>query len=130
MKKTRRKFSDAEKRAAVDEYVNGRKKAAEVAASIGIAVGLLYKWRVMLAEAAKGERIDELERTGSSPSQARRIVELEEQIAEYQKKVGEQSLIIDLLKKLQPSGSSQPASELTGLIETTRSSRLKRKQWK
>lgn len=77
MKKTNRKFSDAEKKVAVEEYVSGGKKASEVASSVGIAIGLLYKW-VMLAEAAKGERIEELESTVSSPAQARRIVELEE----------------------------------------------------
>ena len=72
MKKTKRKFSDAEKKAAVDEYLSGGKRAAEIAQSIGIAVGLLYKWRVMPAEAAKGERIDELEQAGNSPAQAER----------------------------------------------------------
>ena len=130
MKRPKRYFSDEEKRRAVEEYVSGRKKAAEVASEINIAVGLLYKWRVMLAESDKGARIDELQATGSSLDQSRRIVELEEQVAEYQKKVGELTLINDLLKKLRQSGTSPLANELTGLIETTKSSSLKRKRWK
>ena len=130
MKNRRQVFNREQKQAAVDEYVSGKKRAAEVAAELGISQGLLYKWRAMLSEAAKGERIDELEQDGHSPVQARRILELEEQVAEYQKKVGEQAVIIDLLKKLPPSQSSQLESELSGLIAITRSSRLKRKRWK
>lgn len=131
MRRPKRNFSDEVKRAAIDDYVSGRKSAAEVAASMNIAVGLLYKWRVSMTEATQEARLSELENDGSSPAeQARRILELEDELAEYQKKVGEQAVIIDLLKKLRQSKSFQSESELSGLIETTRSSNLKRKRWK
>lgn len=69
---------------------------------------------------SEGARIDELEAQGMSPQAARKIQQQEAEIEEYQKKVAQQAIIIDLLKKLQPSTSLQPESELTGLIDTTR----------
>lgn len=119
-KKSRRQFTDDQKRIAVDDYVSGRKTAAQVAAENDVPVGVIYRWRVQLDEKAKGARIDELEAQGMSPQAARKILQMEAEIEEYQKKVAQQSIIIDLLKKLQPSTSSQPESELTGLIDTTR----------
>jgi transposase-like protein len=127
MKKPKRHFSDEAKRAAVDEYVSGRKSAAQVAGELNVAVGLLYKWRVALSEAGEETRAAELETDGLSPEHARRFRDLENQITEYQKKVGEQAVMIDLLKKLRQSKNYQPGSELTGLIETTKSWAPKRK---
>jgi transposase-like protein len=57
-------------------------------------------------------------------------IEIEIEIEMYQKKVAEQSLIIDLLKKSQIEGISVPESELTGLIRTSKKSVLKRKRVK
>lgn len=119
-KKPRRQFTDEQKRKAVDEYVSGRKTAEQVAAENGVAIGMIYKWRVQLDEKAKGARIDELEGQGMSAKAARKIQQMEAEIEEYQKKVAQQAVIIDLLKKLQGPTSSQPESELTGLIDTTR----------
>ena len=127
MKRPRRNFSDEIKRAAVDDYVSGRKSAAEVAGEMNIAVGLLYKWRIVMSEAGQENRTAELQSEGLSPEHARRFRELEEQLAEYQKKVGEQAVVIDLLKKLRQSKNFQPGSELTGLIETTKSLAPKRR---
>jgi transposase-like protein len=119
-RKPRREFSDEQKKAAVDEYVSGRKTAVQVAQENNVDVGLVYKWRVQLAEVAKGARIDELESQGLSTQAARKILQLEAEIEEYQKKVAQQSIIIDLLKKLQTSPNSPHESELSGLIDTTR----------
>ena len=119
-KKVRRQFTDEQKRVAVEEYVSGRKTAAQVAAEIEVPVGVIYRWRVQLDEQAKGARIDELEAQGMSPQMARKFQQQEAEIEEYQKKVAQQAIIIDLLKKLQPSTNFQSESELTGLIDTTR----------
>ena len=83
-------------------------------------VGVIYRWRVQLDEKAKGARIDELEAQGMSSQMARKMLQMEAEIEEYQKKVAQQAIIIDLLKKLQEPTTSQPESELTGLIDTTR----------
>jgi transposase-like protein len=127
-KRTRRHFSDEQKRQAVDDFVSGRKTAEQVGAENGVPAGMVYKWRVQLDEAAKGARIDELEAQGMSTKMARRFQQQEAEIEEYQKKVAQQAIIIDLLKKLQPSTISQPESELTGLIDTTRKLARSRKQ--
>jgi len=119
-KKPRRHFSDEQKRTAVDDYVSGRKTAQQVADENGVPVGVIYKWRVQLDEKAKGAKIDELEAQGVSPQMARKMLQMEAEIEEYQKKVAQQAIIIDLLKKLQEPLISQPESELTGLIDTTR----------
>jgi|SRR5690606_15149670 len=127
-KRNRRQFSDEQKRNAVDDYVSGRKTAEQVAVECGVNTGMIYKWRVQLDEKAKGARIDELESQGLSTQAARKILQLEAEIEEYQKKVAQQAVIIDLLKKLQRSETFQPESELTGLIDTTKKLARSRKQ--
>lgn len=120
-KKSKYEFTAEQKRKAVDEYVSGDKRAEDVARELGIPQGYLYKWRVQLSERDKGARVEELESMGHSKVEARKIHRLEYEIEEYKKKVAEQALIIDLLKKLRAgSRSSQPESELTGLIRTSR----------
>jgi len=130
VKKKRRTFSKDDKRLAVEDYVSGRNTPQEVANSLNIAVGLLYKWRADLEESGKEDRVLELKDEGLSAEHARRIQELEEQVLEYQKKVGEQTLVIDLLKKLRQSPNFRPESELTGLIDITKSLAPKRKRSK
>ena len=119
-RKPRRQFTDEQKRAAVDDYVSGRKTAAQVATENDVAIPVIYKWRVQLDEKSKGSRIEELEAQGMNSQMARKFQQQEAEIEEYQKKVAQQAIIIDLLKKLQGPTNSQPESELTGLIDTTR----------
>jgi len=64
MGKLRRKYSDEAKRAAVEDYVSGRKTAAQVAAELEISVNCVYTWKVWVEEKAKGVRVDELEGSG------------------------------------------------------------------
>lgn len=128
MRKDRRYFSEAEKQQAVAEYTSGRKTVTEIAQELGIAPGLIYKWKVWVDERAKGHRIDELEDSGHSAASARKIQELEAELAEYQKKVGEQAVMIDLLKKHRLQPSSVSGSALSGLIATINKSAAKRKR--
>lgn len=120
MKRSKRTYSVELKRQAVDDYVSGRKSATEVATEHGVTPSHIYKWKIQLDEKAKGARIDELEASGMSTSAARKILEQEAVIAAYEKKVAEQAIIIDLLKKLQTSTDYLPVNELNGLIETSR----------
>ncbi len=120
MRKRRTTFTDEEKMAAVDEYITGRRRAQDIAKEMGVPQGYLYKWKVQFDEKAKGARAEELESLGHSRSEARKIQSLEDEIEEYKKKVAEQSLIIDLLKKLQTPKASQSESELSGLIRTSK----------
>ena len=126
MGKPRRQFSEEIKKQAVDDFVSGRRPAAEIAAELCVAQGVIYRWRVQLEEQSRGARIGELEGEGRNPEDAKQIQRLEEELAEYKRKLGEQTLIIDLLKKLRNSTISQRESELSGLIDTMRCSARKR----
>lgn len=127
MGKPKRKFTDAVKRAAVDDYVSGRKSVAQVAAANDVSPGQIYKWKVQLEEKEKGAAINELESSGRSREDAKLIAELRRERDEYQRMVGEQAVILELLKKRLLSTNSQERSALTGLIETLERAALKRK---
>jgi transposase-like protein len=128
MGKPKRKFTDAVKRAAVDDFVSGRKSAAQIAAEHGVSASHVYKWRVQLDEKAKGAKIEELESQGRSREDALLIMQLQAERDAYQRTVGEQTVIIELLKKRLQSTNSQQRSELTGLIETLERAAQKRKR--
>lgn len=130
MGRKNRKFDEAFKAAVVDDYVSGRKSAAQIAAELGIAPTQVYAWKVRSEEKAKGVRADELEGSGRSREDIKFILELEAERDAYQKTVGEQTLIIELLKKRLQSTSSRQRSELTGLIETLELAVQKRKHGK
>jgi transposase-like protein len=126
-KQTRRSWSRQQKQEAVSDYVSGRQTAAEIAADMDVPVGQVYRWKTQLESRKEVERLDELEREGQSPEDARRIRDLELQLEEYKRKLAEQTLINDLLKKVVDSKSSQSERELTGLINTARGSAPRRK---
>lgn len=98
MGKPRRKFSEELKRAAVDDYVSGRKTATQIAAENEISVSHVYKWKIQFDENAKGARVDELESTGVSREHAKELLEIKAERDAYQRMVGEQAVIIELLK--------------------------------
>ena len=126
MKNAKKQFSEDVKKRAVDEYVSGRKGAVEVAAEVGCSPNLIYRWKADFEAAKRSTRVSELEAEGHNPNDIRRILELEDELEEYKKKLAEQILINDLLKKLEPK-SYRPESELTGLIRTTKNSARRRK---
>lgn len=127
MGKPKRKFTDAVKRAAVDDYVSGRKSAAQAAAANDVAVDQIYKWKIQLEEKAKGIVLNELEDAAGSREGAKLLSEMRTERDAYQRMVGEQAVIIELLKKRILSSSSQQRSELTGLIEILERAAAKRK---
>jgi hypothetical protein len=81
-------------------------------------------------EKKRGLRLPKLQGDGGDPDLAERVLQQKEEIAIYQKKVFELSVMVDLLKKLQTSGPYQPESELSGLIAITKKSDRKRKRSK
>ena len=126
--KTRRRFSDEQKQEIVEAYVSGSKTAQELALEHDIATGLIYRWKSDQNLKVKNNRIDELTSEGISRAMAIKIQQQEAEIEAYQKKVAEQAVIIDLLKKLPAVTSFQSESELTGLIDTMRRSAQKPKR--
>lgn len=126
-KKTRKKFSKETREKAVDDYLAGNRTAKKIAEELDTDVQNIYRWKTLRDEQAKGVRIEELISEGSSKAMAQKLLEKELEIEAYQKKVAEQAIIIDLLKKLPGNENFQQESELTGLIKTTKKSAQKRK---
>ena len=119
-KQTRKKFSKEQKRQAIDDYVSGRKSAQQIADELSMDVQYLYRWKVQADEKSKGIQVEEFEKEGCPPEWAKRLSQKEEEISLYQKKLAEQAIIIDLLKKARGLKTSASESELSGLIATTK----------
>jgi len=128
MKKSRRKWPLEFKKRMVGQYLSGERTAQEIAAEHDLDTAHIYTWKTQLERLEKAERIGELESTGMSPDEARRMQELEEELEAYKRKVAEQSVVIDLLKKLHPNYQSEKRS--SGFIETKRRLGQKRGQRK
>ena len=125
-KKTRRSFTLEQKRKAVQAYISSDRRAADVANELGISVQLLYAWKVQLEDQKRADGVTELEDSGLSPEAARIIQAQKEEIEAYQKKLAEQTIIIDLLKKRRTPNSLVHESELSGLIDTLKKSGRKK----
>lgn len=126
-KKYRKRPTPEQKEKALDDYVSGARTAQEIAEELDTDVNNVYRWKTVREEKLKGSRIDELIEQGGTLAQAKRIFELEQELEEYKKKLAEEVVINNLLKKLQTSSSLVPESELTGLIRTTRKLDQKRR---
>lgn len=116
-KRPKRKFNDEVKRKAVDDYTSGRKTAAEVANNIGVAQGQIYQWKIQLEEKRVKGRVRDLESSGMSPSEARHVQRLEAENEALKKKLAEQVIVVDLLKKLQTSANYQQLKNASGSDE-------------
>ena len=116
MKKDRQQYDLDYKRRIVQEYLNGT-MAEDLARREGLVRGQIYKWRVQLERRNRMARIETIAETeGVSIEQARRIRELEEELAATREKLAQTVLENDLLKKLQPN--SPFARKSSGYIET------------
>ena len=126
-KKTRNRFTKEQKDRAVDDYLSEARSAKEIALDMNTDVQTIYRWKVQREERAKGLRLEELVAEGNSKAMAQKFLEKELEIQLYQKKIAEQALMIDLLKKLQTPEDLQPESELSGLIRDATKQFRKRK---
>lgn len=117
MKKSRQQYDLDYKRRIVAEYLSGTIPAEELAKREGLVRGQIYKWRVQLERRDRMSRIETIAETeGVSIEQAKRIRELEEELAATQQKLAQSVLENELLKKLH----SPFASASSGYIETKR----------
>lgn len=119
-KKNRKRLPDDVKSKAVADYVSGAKSAAEIAKELGVDVQYIYQWRSAQNEKTRDLNIAGFMAEGVPPEVAKRLIQQQEEIEAYQKKVAELSVMVDLLKKLRLSKNFQPESELSGLIATTK----------
>jgi hypothetical protein len=92
-----------------------------------VAPELVYKWKSDFELKRRKANIKKVTDTGVSHAVALRLQQQEDEIFAYQKKVAEQAIIIDLLKKLQTSRPLVRESELTGLISTVKKLDLNKK---
>ena len=116
--KTNRKKYDLEyKRKIVQEYLDGQLTAQQIAEREGLIPGQIYNWRVQVENRTRHERVEaiQVENPQTTLEQAKRIQELEEELEDYRQKVADQSMTIDLLKKLQPG--SPYVKKLSGYAE-------------
>lgn len=128
-KRPRRTFTEEQKREAVGSYVRGDRSMTDIADELQISPGLIYKWKSSFESQKVSGRVDELMDSGATRAMALKIQQQEAEIIEHQKKVAQQAVIIDLLKKLPAEINSQRESELTGLIGTmNRSARRRLRQ--
>jgi transposase-like protein len=119
MKRSRKHYDLEYKRQIVSEYVSGKSTADQIAQREGLARGQIYKWRVQLDQYQREARIETIAQSeGVSIDQARRIRELEEELAATQQKLAQSVLENDLLKKTLPS--SLFASVSSGYVDTKR----------
>lgn len=103
MKATRKYYTTEYKKKVVAEFEAGALSAEAIAEREGIERGQIYKWKTQLEARARGERLEALESAGHDASEARRILELEDELAAAKEKIADQALAIDLLKKIHPS---------------------------
>lgn len=119
MKEPRKSYDLDYKRQIVAEYVSGRSSAELIAKREKLVRGQIYKWRVQLEQREREERVESIaESEGVSLDQARRIRELEEELAATQRRLAQSVLEVDLLKKSLPA--SLLASVSSGYIDTKR----------
>lgn len=103
--KKSRKFYDLEyKRRIVQEYLRGEITTNALAEREGLERGQIYRWKVQLAERSRDARVEIIADTeGVSLDQARKIRDLEEELAATQKKLVqlevENELLGELVKK-------------------------------
>jgi transposase-like protein len=119
-KKPKQHYDLEYKRRIVQEYLQGNIKSAVLAEREGIDRAQIYKWKIQLDNHARRERVDELVENGASSEQARRIRELEEELAATQRKLAqtvvEKELFEDLVKKTDPN--SAYARKSSSFIDT------------
>lgn len=116
---SRRRFDLEFKRRIIQEYHSGSRSAREIAEAEGLEVGQIYNWKTQLENRAKVDRIEEIQTVaGVTLEQARQIRDLEEELLVAKEKIADQSLVIDLLKKLHPNLASEKRS--TGYVDMKR----------
>lgn len=124
--KTTRKYRTLEyKQKIVSEYESGSIPAEKLAEREGLERAQIYKWKTQLDNRKRGERIEQLEDAGHSEVEARRILELEDELAAAKEKIADQALAIDLLKKIHPSFQSEKKSSGYSELKTRVGARFK-----
>lgn len=92
-KKTRKKFTEEEKRQTVADYVSEARTAQQIANELGPDIQVISRWRTFYDEQKKGPRLSELQSEGSSEEFAERVIRIQDEVDACQKKVAEQAIM-------------------------------------
>lgn len=116
MKKPKPRYDQEYKQRIVSEYLQGDLTALDIAKREGLEAANIYSWKAKLEARAKQTRIDALVDEGSSVEQARRILELEEELADARQLIAAYAMANEFLKKIQ----TPQEKKSSGYIETKR----------
>lgn len=116
MKHSKKRYDLEYKQRIVSEFIQGDVSASEIAKREGIEPANIYSWKSKLEHQAKQKRIDVLVDEGSTIEQARRILELEEELADAKQLIAAYAMANEFLKKIQRT----PEKKSSGYIETKR----------
>jgi len=105
-KRIRRYFSLDLKKKLIEQYYKKEITAAQLASEYEIHPECIHRWKYELEHRRKRARIKELENEGRCSEDVRYIMQLEQELESYKKKVGELILANDLLKKVNPNFQS------------------------
>lgn len=115
--KSPKKHYDLEfKQRIVSEFIEGRLSAVEIAKREGIDPANVYSWKSKLETQAKQRRIEVLVEGGSTVEDARRILELEEELSDAKQLIAAYAMANEFLKKVQTPREKKSS----GYIETKR----------
>lgn len=117
MNRLRKKYDTDYKKRIVEEFIKGDLSAQELTDREGIpSTGHIYKWKCQFEKQTKVERIDALVEEGSSVEAAKRILELEEELADAKQLIAAYAMANEFLKKIQTPSEKKSS----GYIETKR----------
>lgn len=126
-KRPKRKFSDEVKFQAVDDYTSGRKTAVEVAQELDVHPGQIYNWKTQLEEKRIKGRVTELVAGGRSIEDAKLIQQLEAENEALKKRLAEELMISELVKKLRQHPNCPPLRNVSGSNEMAQLLEIQRK---
>ncbi|MCB9024738.1 MAG: hypothetical protein H6625_12425 [Bdellovibrionaceae bacterium] len=105
-------YNQVERRQIVDDYYAKKITSAQLASEYSLDVSVIHRWKYELDRRKKTERKDELLSDGRSAEDVKYIMQLEEELSEYKKQLGQAMFENDLLKK---AHSLQHKKKSTGL---------------
>ncbi len=111
-KRKQYKYSTAERQQIVEDYYAKNITSAELASKYSLDVAVIHRWKYELDRQRKTNRKNELLSENRSPEDVKYIMQLEEELLEYKKQLGQAMFENDLLKK---AHNSQHKKKSTGL---------------
>lgn len=114
-KKKQPKYNKEQRRKIVDEYYSKKITSSQLASQYSLDVSVVHRWKYELDKRVKADRKDEIVSDGGNKYDAKYIQQLEEEVSEYKKQLGEAQFEIDILKKLHNSRRKKKSTGLESI---------------